>query len=1438
MFALLCVGFATPRPSHALQAEPSTTISPETLESYRNGIPPDQWPALLEGLGKDDQAGAIRSLITHQQPFPAKPLVGMLTHPKLAVRLGALDLLEESAQDTFGFDPWQEAPAEGANAAVLERWKAWAEHGAAAPTVAALDDQTFRSLTIELMSGDRERMERAAQRLEAFGLAAVAHIEAFLGTHGDLEAGGRAGLKSAEYRVVLQAYIPRQAAALARELAFGSSDAQSSALAQLPDHAGGALPIAGDFLASPDPLVREAAVDAAFKAGAEDAVPLVSAILLGEKAENVQHAILRGLGKNAAKAADLAPLLPLTNAASENVAISAIEALGAGFKRINANETRGAEAGEAPDVASGNAAPGDGGAASPSSANETAAKTSAAAQFREALVARLSDSRWRIRVAALEALVSFGPQNAVDSDESDPSAGWKDQYDHKRREAKKLSDWRAKVVELLHDPDRFVRVTAVMALKQLAPVEGRSILLEEFKKQDALKPTILQVFLADDHPPAELWKVLEAAPPAVILECLDGLESRQDSEGAHVGYAAPFTRHPDHDVACCALRLLATHGRQTAFLLEALESTDAQKQDAVLDSLHLPAGFLSRESGKSGGARAANPTLNRLYELFDSLAPPKTADDPNLPDEPNVPAGFPTSENGSAIPGLTSQREKVPDAPAPPAQMRAALTRYLTQGSPGQRFRAAVVLTSQGDAAAAATLLAAFDTYSSLDRRMISGALESAVTWPPALEELALRLLRDHEDDVREKAIEAWLEGVHPERLPALLAEFSRPGSLLHPDDIYGYEMDKMVNNAVSRPIILEWARSVLESPDVPEDRKVLAIVLLGATHQATEGGVERFLDSPQIWMRRAAYRACGERALAARLDTVLADDAAMVRAVVPFLAAPEDRAWTHWFDDAHSARDYEDFDNRRQNSGRSFGAWAQIGAAKQSGAPASAGATPDLVPALQKLSHDPSETVRFEAQFALFRLGHSIDPGGFAPLIAAQPEDNEASSRVARYFDRNYQRLGKGYAALLPFVESEVSSSDLPKMRQHFGVEKAAAPSTFTALLKDVPAAPQAADVSIAADSPEPPSTRNPFRVVFFYKPGCRDCERVREMLNRLAPGLPLMVLEEQNVEDTHGALLNETLSARFHVRDVERQVAPAVFTQAGVLVRDQLTDGRLSDLLHRAGALVPDAKWLRAGATEIIAAQTTIATRYNSLSLGVVTVAGLLDGINPCAFATIVFLLSYLQIARRSPREILAVGAAFIVAVFLAYLLIGLGLAQLLVRISGFRVAGALVTYALAGFALMIAVYSFRDAQLAAQGRYTAMALQLPDPLKQRIRGAIRTGARAQHFVIGGFLTGIVISFLSLSCTGQVYLPTIQYMLHAGRASATGQLVLYNAAFVIPLIIVFVLAWTGLRSEALARFQQRHIPLVKVLTGFFFLFLTAFLLFGAKIFPQFGGS
>ncbi len=1329
--ALAVTLFFTPASAPAaIVANAPSTLSLQDVEDFaKNGIPDDKWPMLMETLGSADESNAARDLVRNLKPFPAAKLVELLAHPRLSVRLGALDLLEDAAGNTFGFDPWLEE-ATGANAESLAQWKTWAQKGKPTNKTPGgkLTEETFRVIALEIVSGQRERSERAMLRLQAYGLPAISYVEAFLQSQQDLGPAARAALKTAEYRLILQGALPKQAAALARGLAQGTPENQSSSLPEL-GHAGPTvLPIVADFLESPDPLVRETAVDAAFSAGGRHAVALIKPLLSKEKVESVLHAMIRGIGANAPDTATIQALEPFLKHSSENIIISTIEATSAANVTIFSGPISGC----------------------------------------------LTDSRWRVRAAALEAV-----------------------------KYRKMDDLKGKVVARLADEDLFVRVSAVGAYAAIAK-DGNKLLLEHFQKHHDLKPAILAALLSSrSEIPESIWKDLAKAPPEIILQCLDTLESREDHDGKNIHYATPFATHPNADVAAAALRILSSYGRSTGLLLQALDSNDQVKQDAVLDGLHLPQGFFTDATVTvPTGTDQAASKLDEIYNAFSAAASPSTAksDTPNTSDS-NTPE-------------------------ASPSAMRATLVQLFQSGSARQKLRAALVLGVAGDRVAVRHLLSVYDILSGLDKRTCSGVLSTATDQldDPRLE-LAIRLLRDPADDVRESAVATWLKYATPARISMLLDELVRPDALIHPDTIYTWEFARAQRQSGISAAVAEWSIKTLNRADAPDAVKVLALVMLSGRDEAQHATIAPFLDSKNPWLRRAAYHSLGLNQALGRLDQFLKDDSAHVRSVLPNLAAPEANGWKHFFDDSHYAEDEDDdMGSRRFSSRAQFGAWSETG----SGQSTTTG-SPEILAALEKLARDPSDLVRFEAQFALLRLGRPVDPSAFAALIRLQPEYSNASSRIGDFLESSHARLGKAYGVLVPLAKG-VSASNQKKIFAHFGLSEEKAFASFAAIAKLSPATMTKADVAVAPPvaAPAMAATKEEFRVLFFFKTGCRDCERTRDLLQQLAGEFPHMILQERDITDPKAVVQNEVLSSRFQIASNLHQATPSVFTQEGALVRDDLNFAALASLLRKTAGTAPKAGWADVATPEETVADNVITQRYESFKLGAVIGAGLLDGINPCAFATIIFLLSYLQVARRSPGEILFVGLAFVSAVFLTYFAVGLGLVEVLNRLTAMRLAGVVLNYILAAFALMVAVLSFRDAQLAARGQVGEMTLQLPSSLKERIRYTIRTSSRSTRFVVAAFSAGIVVSLLELACTGQVYLPTIQYMIQGGRAGAMGYLLLYNLAFIIPLLIVFLLAWLGLRSEDLIRFQKRHTALVKVLTGVLFLCLTAFLLFG----------
>lgn len=240
------------------------------------------------------------------------------------------------------------------------------------------------------------------------------------------------------------------------------------------------------------------------------------------------------------------------------------------------------------------------------------------------------------------------------------------------------------------------------------------------------------------------------------------------------------------------------------------------------------------------------------------------------------------------------------------------------------------------------------------------------------------------------------------------------------------------------------------------------------------------------------------------------------------------------------------------------------------------------------------------------------------------------------------------------------------------------------------------------------------------------------------------------------------------------------------------------------------------------------TLQQKFQSYSFFNILIAGLVDGVNPCAIATLVFLISFLATRKRSRNEILVIGICFSVSVFLTYLLMGIGAFRLITALEQYRSLSIIIKYSAAGFATLVGLASLYDAwRFHKNHKVKDIKLQLPKALKIRIHKVISGNLSGGQLAFGAITTGFLVTLLEAVCTGQVYLPTIVLMTKQQGLRFIGwiYLVFYNILFVIPLIIVMALAYYGMKWESLAKATQKHMVFIKIMLGVVLVGLAAFL-------------
>ncbi len=232
-------------------------------------------------------------------------------------------------------------------------------------------------------------------------------------------------------------------------------------------------------------------------------------------------------------------------------------------------------------------------------------------------------------------------------------------------------------------------------------------------------------------------------------------------------------------------------------------------------------------------------------------------------------------------------------------------------------------------------------------------------------------------------------------------------------------------------------------------------------------------------------------------------------------------------------------------------------------------------------------------------------------------------------------------------------------------------------------------------------------------------------------------------------------------------------------------------------------------------------VVQRFRSFSLWVVLSAGLFDGVNPCAFATLVLFVTMLSCYKATWREVLSCTIVFAAAVFLTYFCLGVGLAATLRVAQQARGLAVALHWGMVALCAVFAVLSLRDAwKIHRAGRAEHTALGLPASWRERIARLLGAHVGRKRWLAGVFGVGVVVSLLESICTGQVYVPTLAYMVRntSDRYAALGLLALYNFMFIVPLLVLGGALVFGVRSQQIVNWQRTHAVHARVLMALLF--------------------
>ena len=332
----------------------------------------------------------------------------------------------------------------------------------------------------------------------------------------------------------------------------------------------------------------------------------------------------------------------------------------------------------------------------------------------------------------------------------------------------------------------------------------------------------------------------------------------------------------------------------------------------------------------------------------------------------------------------------------------------------------------------------------------------------------------------------------------------------------------------------------------------------------------------------------------------------------------------------------------------------------------------------------------------------------------------------------------------------------------------------------------------------------------VYFYGVTCTHCDKVKPLLLDLETRYPELNLTRLEVYTN--AENRERFLSMSHHYGISNPGVPLVFIGDRALEGDQVITSQFE------GAILEEKK--RLASLNNTAQPWTgffdpgAAAESSRISLPLVFGAALVDSTNPCGLAVLVFLLITMA-AAGSRKRILLAGTAYISAMFLFHLFVGIGLFSVIAA-SGlsrvFSIIGGLI-------ALLFGLINLADLLRNKETFSLSISASHKGFLGDYARKATLPAA---------FILGILAGILGFTCTGGIYISILGLM---GRDMSvmTGivWLVFYNLIFVLPLILITLLVAYGISPERADRLRTENKRALRALISLILIALGLIILF-----------
>lgn len=319
---------------------------------------------------------------------------------------------------------------------------------------------------------------------------------------------------------------------------------------------------------------------------------------------------------------------------------------------------------------------------------------------------------------------------------------------------------------------------------------------------------------------------------------------------------------------------------------------------------------------------------------------------------------------------------------------------------------------------------------------------------------------------------------------------------------------------------------------------------------------------------------------------------------------------------------------------------------------------------------------------------------------------------------------------------------------------------------------------------------------VTYFYSPDCSHCRATSPFIDEMNKIYgENITLHKLNVKEAVNFDIYSNLCTIQNLSVNERGI-PLIVTKNGFFMgEDQIKDNLERDILklideNQTGCIDDSICH-----SDVNVNQNNQTKSQQIITLPLIAVAAAADSINPCAIGVLIFLIGFLLLSSgKNKRRTIKIASIYIITVYVAYFLAGIGILEVLSKIS-------FLNWVTKAFGIGVAILGLINIKDSIQNK-TEGTLAIPTGAKPLIEKWVYRASLPAAIILG-----IIVASVELPCTGGMYLAILTLMANTvSRNTAIMYLLIYNFIFVLPLIIITFLFVSGFEAEKMQSYLDRH--------------------------------